>query len=276
MKEQLKDADCVLVNPFGFVMDKSIIDMAPHLKFIDVLATAYGKVDTVHAKKKGITVSNIPGYSTESVAEFVFGILLEHLREIERAKQQGRKGPYSEVGYQATEIKGKIFGVFGTGRIGLRVAELANAFGADTRYYSRQRKKELEKLGIKYEEPDALLEKCDIISLHFALAKETENFLNSERIKKLKKSVIVINLAPVEFVDYDALEERLKKGELTYVFDHSDEMPEPVIKRLSKYKNFIAYPPIAYISKEARIAKQEIFIENIKGFLKGAPTNKVN
>ncbi len=276
IKKHLADADCLLVNPFAFKVEKELIDETPNLKYIGGLATAYGKIDADYAKSKNITVCNIPGYSTEAVAEFVFAVILEHIRELEKGKKQARDGNYSEAGFSATEIKNKIFGVFGLGRIGVRVAEIALTFGADVRYWSRNRKKELETRGIKYEDADALIPKCDFLSLHFAQTKDTENFLNEERIQKIKKGAVVINTAPMELVNISALEKRLKNNDMTFILDHSDEMAEEDLKRLSKYKNCIIYPPIAYITDEARIKKQEIFAGNIESFLKGSPANKVN
>jgi phosphoglycerate dehydrogenase-like enzyme len=275
IKNELTDTDCLLIG-FGIVVNKEIIDSAPNLKYIEVLATAYGKVDVNYAKSKGISVSNIPGYATEAVAEFVFGIILDRIREIERGKKQAREGNYSEAGFSAIEIKDKIFGILGLGRIGSRVAEIALGFGADVRYWNIDRRKEFEMKGVKYEEADDLIPKCDFLSLHFAQVKDTENFLNEERIQKIKKGAVVINTAPMELVDINALEKRLTDKDITFILDHSDEMSPENIKKLSKFENCIIYPPIAYITKEARIAKQEIFVGNIESFLKGSPTNQVN
>lgn len=275
IKEQLADTDCLLTG-FGIVVDREVIDSAPNLKYIGVLATAYGKVDVDCAKSKEILVCNIPGYATEAVAEFVFGVILDHIREIERGKKQAREGNYSEAGFSAIEIKNKIFGILGLGRIGSRVAEIALGFGADVRYWNIDRRKEYETKGIKYEDADDLIPKCDFLSLHFAQVKDTENFLNKERIQKVKKEAVVINTAPMELVDIDALAERLSKGDITFILDHSDEMSPENIKKLSKFKNCIIYPPIAYVTEKARIAKQEIFVGNIENFLKGSPTNQVD
>lgn len=126
------DADCLLVK-FNAVT-KADIDNSPNLKYIEVMSTGYGKVDTSYAKIKGIVVTNIPGYSTESVAEFTIAVVLEHIREIERGKKQAKQGNYSEDGFAATEIKDKTFGILGLGRIGQRVAELASCFGANVIY----------------------------------------------------------------------------------------------------------------------------------------------
>ncbi len=272
---EITGADCLLVN-FGVTVDRKMIGSASALKYVGILATAYGKVDADYAKSKGITVCNIPGYSTESVAEFVFASVLEHIRHLEQGKQRGRSGNYSEAGISAMEIKNKIFGIIGLGRIGSRVAEIALGFGADVRYWSRNRKDGVEKKGVKYMDADEIISNADILSLHLAQTKNTENFLNRERINAVKQGAIVVNTAPMELVDIDALSERLAKGDITFILDHSDEMTESDLQKLYRHTNCIIYPPMAYITKEARMAKQEIFVGNIENFLKGSPTNKVN
>jgi len=277
IQKHLSNTDCLLVS-LGTTVDKGIIDRAPNLKYIGILGTGYGRIDDSHAAKKGITVCNIPGYSTEAVAEFAFAVILECLRELERGKNQARKGDYSEATFfNVYEIKNKVFGVIGLGRIGSRIAEIAHdGFEADTRYWSIRRKKSYERKGIKYQKVEALIKESDFLSLNLAYNKETEHFLNNQRIKLIKPDAVVINLAPMELVDIDALERRLKVGDITFILDHSDELSPANAKRLSKYKNCILYPPIAYTTREATVAKQEIFVQNLESFLKGKPINRVN
>lgn len=272
----LSTADCLLVK-LGATVNKETMDNAPNLKYIGMFGTGYGRIDTEHATKKGITVCNVAGYSTESVAEFAFGIILEHIRELERGKKQAREGNYSESSFfNVYEIKDKKFGVIGLGKIGSRIAEIALDFGADVRYWSRTRKKEYEVKGIKYQEIENILADCDFISLNLMLNKDTEGFLNDERMQKIKPDAVIINLAPMELVDIDALSNRLEKSGLTFILDHSDEMTPEQLKQLTKYKNCIIYPPIAYTTKEATLEKQRMFVNNLENFLKGTPTNKVN
>jgi phosphoglycerate dehydrogenase-like enzyme len=274
IKMQLADTDCLLVNPFAFKMEREHIDAAPRLRYIGALSTAYGKIDYVYATTKGITVCNIPGYSTEAVAELAFGVILMHIRELERARKQVREGDYSETTFfNTTEIMGKKFGIIGLGRIGRRVTELAHAFGADVYYWSRNKK---DIAVAKYQEVEKLLSECNFISLHLAFTKDTELFMNAARINKIKPGAILINLAPNELVDFSALDKRLAKGDIFYIADHTDEMTPEQIELLSKHKNCILYPPIGWTTKEATIGKQDIFVGNIENFLKGAPTNKVN
>ena len=277
IKTELKDADCVLINPFVFTFEKNLIDDAPSLKYIGVLSTAFGNVDYNHATTKDITVCNIPNYSTEAVAEFAFGILLESLRDLERAKTQAKGSDYSEATFfNTSEIKGKKFGIIGLGNIGSRIAEIALVFGADIKYWSKNRKENLESKGVQYVSIEELVSECDIISLNLAFNKDTENILNAPLISKLKKDAILINLAPNELIDLNALEKRLSDKDITYIMDHSDELTAEQATKLSKHKNCIIYPPIGYTTKEATIEKQEIFVRNIEKFLQGSPTNKVN
>ncbi|MDE1825570.1 MAG: hypothetical protein KGH77_04375 [Candidatus Micrarchaeota archaeon] len=274
IKKHLADAECLLVklNP----VTTEYINDAPHLKYIGALATAYGRINSTSAKNMGIVVTNVPGYATESVAEFVFAVVLEHMREIERGKKQGSEGNYSESGFSATEIKGKKFGILGMGKIGGRVAEIALGFGADVMYWSKNRKKEFEAKGINYEDVDSLVSKADIISLHFAQTEDTKGFLGESRIAKIKKGAIIVNTTSMESVNIDVLEDRLRKNDITFILDYSDEISSENLKRLLKYKNCIIYPPIAYISDEGKIAKQDIFISNMEKFLEGNNQNRVN
>ena len=274
LRKELTDTDCLLVA-FGTNIVREDIDSAPQLKYIGVLATAFGKIDVSYAKKKKVIVSNLKGYSTESVAEFILAAILEHIRGLEEGKKRGRSGNYSEVGISAIEIRNKIFGIVGLGAIGQRVAEIALGFGADVRYWSRNRKNYLEKKGIKYETFDSLISKADIISINLAQVRETEKIFDNKVFQKIKSGAIAVNTAPMELIDIDSLERRLKNKDMTFILDHSDEMVEKDVKKLSKYPDCIIYPPLAYVSKEAADNRKRIFIENIEGFLKGKPINTV-
>lgn len=274
LKRELIDTDCILVN-FGTIIGKEEIDAAPELKYIGVMATAFGKIDASYAKKKKIIVSNLKGYSTESVAEFIFAAILENIRGLEEGKVRGRNSNYSEAGISVMELKNRIFGIVGLGTIGQRVAEIGLGFGADVRYWSKKRKHNYEKKGVKYEPLDTLVSKANIISINLAQTSDTEQIFNTKLFKKIKRGTVIINTAPMELVDIDALAQRLKNKDITFILDHSDEMTERDLKNISKYPNCIIYPPMAYISEEAGANKKRIFVENIEGFLKGKPMNVV-
>lgn len=275
LKKEMADTDCLLTG-FGVVVAKEDIDNMPNLRYIGVLATAFGRIDVDYAKKSKIPVCNLAGYSTESVAEFTIAAILESIRGLEEGKVRVRAGNVSEAGIKAKEIKDKIFGVLGLGSIGGRVAEIAQGFGADVRYWSKNRKKDYKAKGVKYQDADKLIREADILSINLAQNQQTNNFLDEKRIQSLKSGAVVINTAPMELVKIDALVKRLQKDDITFILDHSDEMNKEDLIKLSKYKNCIIYPPIAYITDEAKIAKQEIFIANIENFLSGGPSNVVN
>jgi glycerate dehydrogenase len=269
------DADALLVK-LGAKIPKEVIDQLPNLKYIGMLGTGYGGIDTEYAASKGITVTNIADYATEGVAEFTFGILIEWCRGVSRALGLAWDGVYEDDEHPGMEIKGKKFGVIGLGDIGLRTAELAQAFGCDVSYWSRNRKENAEAKGIKYQELDDLLANSDIITLNLALNPETEGIINADRIAKLKDQAIFINPSPMELVDFAALVERLKKQEIVFMLDHSDEMTKEQLEVLKPLNTCRVYPAIAYLTREASQLKKRIYIDNIKNFLADKPTNKVN
>ncbi len=273
--KEIADTDCLLVG-FATPITKEHMDVAENLKYIGTLAIAYHKIDTAYARERSIPVTNIAGYCTESVAEFVIAAILNEIRQLDEGKRRSIAENYNFVGMSATEIRGRVFGVFGLGNIGKRTAELAKGFGADVRYWSRNRKEDCEAMGIRYEDKDALLQDSDFISINFAHTPETNRFFDEAALSRIKRGAIVVNTVPMETVDITALEKRLAKVDMTFIFDHSDEMRQEDIEKLSKYKNCIVYPPIAFISIEARKNKQELFIGNIENFLNGRPTNVVN
>jgi glycerate dehydrogenase len=274
IEEELANADGLLVWFNG--ADKDLIDKAPSLKYIGALATGVGKIDVAYATSKGIVVTNIPGYSTEAVSELVIAVLLENLRDLSRGKTKSKQARTPEFDFSGREIKGRDFGVIGLGRIGTRVAELAKAFGADVYYWSRSPKPDVSDK-FKYEELDQMISHCDFLSINLALNHETEGILNAERIAAIKDGAVVINTAPLELIDLEALDERLSKGTITFIFDHTDpdDINDEWLERLRKHDNCITYPVLGYITDEAKTALQEIFVNNAKSFLSGSPTNTV-
>lgn len=269
------DADAVLVK-LGAKFGKDLIDKFPDLKYIGMLGTGYGGIDAEYAASKGITVTNIADYATEGVAEFTFGILIEWCRGVSRALSQALDGVYEDDDHLGMEIKGKKFGVIGLGHIGRRTAELAQAFGCDVSYWSHARKQDAEDNGIKYQELDELLTSSDIITLNLALNSETEGIIGDDRIKKIKQNTIFINPSPMELIDFEALVARLKQNDLVFMLDHSDEMTEEQLKEIKTISRCKIYPAIAYLTREASALKKRIYIDNVKNFLDGNPSNKVN
>jgi lactate dehydrogenase-like 2-hydroxyacid dehydrogenase len=271
LTSELKDCDVLLLG-FQVPTDKDIFDAAPNLKLINILATAYGTVNLEEASKRGIPVCNLAGYSTEAVAEFTIAILLYHIRQLEEGVKRGKAGNYDFEGISARELKNSNFGVVGLGSIGGRVAELAAGFGANVSYWSREPKD----VPFTYKNLDELLAQSDYLSINVAQTPDTENMLNAETIPKLKSGAVVISTVPPEVVDTDAMATRLAKGDITYISDHGDEMSEEILNKLKQYTNCLLLPAIGFITGEARINKQEIFVANMIGLLEGKVQNKVN
>lgn len=275
LKKELADADC-LFNGFGVDVKKDLIDAAPKLKYIGVFATAFNFVDTEYAKSKGIAVCNVAGYSSEAVAEFLFGSLLEYMRDLEGSKKLAREGVNEYNGALGSEIKGRVFGIIGMGNIGSTVAGIAQGFGADVRYWSKNKKPQMEAKGVKYENVDDLIKHSDILTLHFSHNKDTVGFMNRKRIESMKKGAILLSYISFESYDLDAVAERVSKGEISFIFENTEETPKAVFEKFAKLKNSSIYPSNAYATNEAMARRQTIFVDNVDNFLKGKPTNKVN
>lgn len=274
---ELQDTDALFLKPVGDKINKEFVDKAPNLKYIGMMGTGVGGIDTVYCKSKKIVVTNVKDYATEGVAEITFGMIFDQIREIERAKEEARKGDYTGSTFRGVEIKGKNFGVIGLGHIGRRVAEIAKSFGANVRYWSRNRKSEEEaSLDIKYMDINKLLKTSDFITLNLTYVPETKNFLDSKKIKLIKKKAILINTSPMELINFEALIERLNQNDMIFMFDHSDEVESKQLLILKKFANCITHLPIGFTTEEATVTKQGIFLENIESFLRGFPNNVVN
>lgn len=272
---ELKDTDAIF-SKISTKIDKEIIDSSSNLKYIGVMSTAFEAIDAKYARKKGITVCNLGDYSTEAVAEFTIATLLEQVRSLEAAKDQARKEDYSFINFLGKDLKEKTLGVIGAGKIGSRVAEIGLGFGMKVIYFSRKHKPLIEKLGAKKKTLEKVLSESDFISLNLALNKETEGIINKERIDLLKKTCIFINVAPPQLIDQSAVMKKAEKGDITFIFDHSDDIDPSLARKFLHTKNCIVYPPIAFRTEEANTNKFEIFTSNAKNFVKGKPQNVVN
>lgn len=273
--DKIKDADALLVQIFTKI-DKKVIDHCKNLKYVSAYSTAFNKIDAEYAAKKGIVVTNVPGYSTEAVAEFFFAALLAHIRELEKARKQAKKGDYSFDKFLDWELKDKTLGIIGLGAIGKRVAEIGLGFGMKAVYWSRTRKKDYEGKGVKYVPIDELLRTSDVIGLHLALNDETRGFLDKQRLAEIKPGAVLINLSPLGLMDLAALIDLLKAKKFYFIADHFDELEEKVRSRFKSLKNCVIYPPIAFRTQEAGRRRNEIYIDNIVSFSKGKVKNRVN
>lgn len=272
---KVKDADAFFVK-ISTTVDKELIDAAPALKYIGVCSTAFDAVDTKYARSKGVSVCNLGGYSTEAVAEFFFASLFETIRDLERAKNQARKEDYSFASFMGRELQNKTLGVIGAGTIGSRIATIGIGIGMKVIYFSRKNKPAIETLGaVKYPLED-IVKNSDFISVNLALNAETKELVSKDKVALIKKGAVLINLAPPPLLDQEAVLKKAASGDLTYIFDHSDDMDPSLVKRFLQIGNCIVYPPVAFRTIEADINRWETFVGNIEHFIKGAPTNVIN
>ncbi len=269
LSERGKDADIIVVS--NLPLKREVLENCKNLKMISVAFTGVDHIAMDYCREKGITVSNCAGYSTESVAELVFGMLISLYRNIIRCDEAVRNGGTKD-GLVGFEIKGKKFGIVGTGAIGLKTAEIAKAFGCKVYAYSRTQK-EIE--GITYLPLDELLSECDIISLHVPLTESTKGLINAEKLALMKKTAVLINTARGPVVDSSALADALADGNIAGACIDVFENEPPVAKEhpLLNAPNVIATPHIAFATAEAMEIRAGMVFENVTAYLDGKPIN---
>lgn len=269
LSERGKDADIIVVS--NLPLKREVLENCKNLKMISVAFTGVDHIAMDYCREKGITVSNCAGYSTESVAELVFGMLISLYRNIIRCDEAVRNGGTKD-GLVGFEIKGKKFGIVGTGAIGLKTAEIAKAFGCRVYAYSRTQK-EIE--GITYLPLDELFLECDIISLHVPLTESTKGLINAEKLALMKKTAVLINTARGPVVDSSALAEALADGKIAGACIDVFENEPPVAKEhpLLNAPNVIATPHIAFATAEAMEIRAGMVFENVTAYLDGKPIN---
>lgn len=269
----IKDADAFFVK-ISTKIDKAAIDAAPNLRYIGVCSTAFDAIDAKYARSKGITVCNLGGYSTGAVSEFFFAALLEQARELERAKNQARKEDFGFASFMGKELQGRTLGVVGAGAIGSRIAQIGLGLGMNVIYFSRKNKPTIESMGAQKKELDEVLSQSDFVSLNLSLNSETKGIISKEKMALLKKGCIFISLAPPSLIDEKAMMEATKAGQLTFIFDHSDD--SELAKEFLATPNCITYPPVAFRTEEADFNRWDAFAGNIERFINNKPQNVVN
>ena len=277
--ERAQGADIVLTNKV--VIGKAEMEQLPQLKYVGVLATGYNVVDIEAARQRGITVTNVPAYSTESVAQMVFAHLLTVTNRTEHYAQQNRSGRWTaspDFSYADTplhELAGKTFGIVGLGNIGKRVAQIALAFGMQVKAMTSKEQHQLP-AGVGKVSLDELLAAADVLSLHCPLTPDTKYLINRESLKKMKRNAVLINTGRGPLVDDEAVAEALEQGAIgAYCADVLTQEPPQASQPLLRPENAYITPHIAWASYEARIRLIEIAVENVRKFVEGCPQNVV-
>lgn len=265
-------------------VDRDLIDRLPHLKYVGVLATGYNNVDLEYAAQKGIIVTNIPTYGTESVVQMVFALLLELYTSLRYHADSVSKGEwstcpdfcyYKDGGLR--ELYGKTMGIIGYGRIGSRVGEVAQAFGMHVIAFDKFHST-IETASFRYSNSlEELLASSDIVSLNCPLTKENRNMINRESLSLMKKSAVIINTARGPLVDEKALAIALNEGVISGAgLDVLSQEPPLADNPIMTAKNVVITPHVSWATHEARSRLMDIAVSNLKAYLSGMPANKVN
>lgn len=279
--QRCQGAEIVLTNKVPFIA--STLSQLPNLKMIGVMATGYNIIDCQAARQQGIDVCNIPAYSTASVAQTVFSLLLAATNSVEhytqQITQQGRWTNNPDFCYWDTplqELSGKTFGIVGLGRIGLSVANIAQAFGMKVIALTSKEQTQLP-LYINKVREEELLAQSDILSLHCPLTPETKEFINAERLAQMKPTAIIINTSRGPVVNEQAIANALQDNKLgAFCADVLCQEPAAADNPLLHAPRVFLTPHIAWATLEARTRLMDILNENVRAFISGKPQNVVN
>ncbi len=276
--DRIKDADIVLCNKTPMTADN--MKDAKSLKYIGLFATGFNNIDLEYTSTHGITVCNVPSYSTEAVAQQTFALLLEIVNRTHDYNNLVAKGDwiksrtFSFFPLPMCELSGKTMGIVGYGSIGKRVADIAKAFGMKVLVYKRRL---VDDPTVEQVTLDELLKRSDVVSLHCPLNADSENMMTAERFALMKDGAVLINTARGGLVDEEALKNSLLSGKLLGAgLDVIRQEPMSESCPLLGIKNCIITPHVAWAGLETRIRLMGVVESNIRNFLDGRPQNTVN
>jgi glycerate dehydrogenase len=279
--ERARHADVLITNKAPITAD--VIAQAPALRFIAMLATGFDPVDVAAARDRGIPVSNVPEYGTDSVGQFTFALLLElcnhvglHAQAV-RAGEWSRSSTFSFWKVPLVGLAGKTMGVVGFGRIGRRVADIAHALGMAVLAHDQFQVSPPAYEPFAWATLDELFARADVISLHCPLTPENVGLVNRERLRLVKPTAFLLNTARGPLVAEDDLAEALNEGRLAGAgLDVVGVEPIRPDNPLLSATNCLLTPHIAWATLEARRHLLDTVVANVASFLAGKPTNVVN
>lgn len=278
--ERAADAEILLTNKV--IINKEAMEALPQLKYIGVLATGYNVVNVEAARERGIVVTNIPAYSTPSVAQMVFAHILNITQRVGHYADEARQGVWAacqDFSYSNTplwELQGKKIGIVGLGNTGYNTARIAIGFGMKVYAYTSKSRLQLPP-EIRKVELDELFATCDIVSLHCPLTADTHHLVNESRLKLMKPTAILINTGRGPLVDEQALADALNNGTIYAAgVDVLSTEPPTADNPLLGAKNCFITPHIAWATKEARQRLLQIACDNVEQFIKNKPINVVS
>ena len=279
--QRAEGAEVVFTNKV--VLDEAVLEKLPSLKYIGVLATGYNVVDVAAAARKGIVVTNIPAYSTSSVAQMAFAHILNIVQRVGYYAQEVSNGKWSRQAdfsfWDAPlhELDGKKIGIIGFGNTGRATARIAVGFGLDVYAYTSKSAMELPADVHKCPSMDELFRKCDIVSLHCPLTETTRELVDARKLDLMKPSAILINTGRGGLVNEQDLADALNSGKIAAAgLDVLSSEPPRADNPLLKARNCFITPHQAWATKEARVRLMQLAVNNLKAFLEGKPVNVVN
>jgi len=277
--ERCDGAEVIITNKA--LVTRETLTKLPDVRYVGVTATGYNIVDLPFCIEKGITVTNVPSYSTNSVAQAVFAHILRFTHRVEEHAQSVREGKWTnhpDFSYcidAIEELDGKKLGIFGYGEIGQAVARLGRAFGMSILIHSRSFREDDPDHG-KALQREELFAQSDILTLHCPLTPETENCVNAERLKLMKNTAFLINTARGPLVDEHALAQALESGMIAGAgLDVLCSEPPSPENPLQKARNCYVTPHYAWATLAARTRLLRETVSNLHSFLKGKPRNVV-
>jgi glycerate dehydrogenase len=275
--ERMQDAEIVLTNKTA--VPGEVISRLERLRYIGLLATGYNVVDVEAAKAKGIPVTNVPTYGTESVAQMVFAHLLNLTQHVGGHGRSVAKGKWSVCPdfcfweKPLMELEGRTMGIVGLGHIGNAVARIATAFGMRVMAYDVKARSE----GVEMVELERLFGESDVVSLHCPLTPDNERLINAKTLAMMKKTAFLINTSRGQLVDETALARALNQDKIAGAgLDVLDVEPPVPGNPLLHAKNCHITPHIAWATRAARERLMGTVVDNVKAFLQGRPQNVVN
>ncbi len=281
--ERCREAEIVLTNKVPF--DAERIGALPKLRYIGVTATGYNIIDLQAAEEHGVTVTNVPAYSTASVAQMTFALLLELTQNVGHHSHLVRWGHWSEApdfcfwDKPLIELAGLTMGLVGFGQIARAVAGIAAAFGMKVQVFTRSPEKyrnQPEYASVAFVDLEELLRTSDVVSLHCPLTPETDRLINAERLGLMKPGAYLINTGRGQLVDEDALAAALKQKRLAGAgLDVLSVEPPPGSNPLLTAPNCFVTPHIAWATRAARQRLLDTVIANVGAFVEGRPQNVV-
>ncbi len=262
--EMVEDYDALIVR-VKFQIDKEVIDRGRNLKVIAMNGIGLNHIDVNYAKEKGIAVLNVPDASNDSVAELTIGLMLALARNIWSAYSQVKGGVWNQNANIGSELNGKTLGIIALGKIGSRVAKIAQALGMKVITFDPFITQEAaEAMNVKKVELDELLAASDVITIHAPLTKDTKHMLNKETFARMKKGVYLVNAGRGGIIDEDALYDALKSGHIGGFAADVLTVEPPGIHKIFEFPNVVVTPHIGGTTYEAqgRIGKK--LVEDIK------------